>query len=113
MPGAPQIGGLEGAVEGLRRVTMKLQSDDERKRALKEVFKLNNEIGKLMHEFPSLADSLREMQLSVKLVTIAIKRGEGDRVAAALAGVSSALDDAVAAAAELESNRDVRLRTDL
>lgn len=79
------------ALEGI------IKDGSPKQAALKDVFRLNHEIGRMARESPSLAPALREMQLEINYVTIHIKRNELDaardgfeRVAAALGKVRAA-----------------------
>jgi hypothetical protein len=77
----------------------KAVTDETLKQAvLKDVFRVNHEIGRIAREFPYMGPALRDTQLEVNFVTIQAKRGglgqamEGyGRVVASLDEVRSAL----------------------
>ena len=57
-----------------------------KKEGLKDVFRMNHEMGRIAREFPALAPRLREMQLEVNSMTIQIKRDEWEGARVAFAG---------------------------
>ncbi|MDA4113145.1 MAG: hypothetical protein OK474_03775 [Thaumarchaeota archaeon] len=96
---APDLDRLEEAVRKMGGSLTKEVEDAMQKQAvLKDVFRVNHEIGRIAREFPSMGPVLRDMQLEVNFVTIQTKRGglgqarEGyGRVLASLDKVRSAL----------------------
>jgi hypothetical protein len=99
MARAPDLGRLEEAVSRVgKSVRGVIDAGQSKQAALGEVFRLNNEIGRMAREHPWLAPALKEMQLEVNLLTIQLKRDQPDaaslgveRMAAALGGVRSAI----------------------
>jgi hypothetical protein len=79
---------LLAAGETLRAMT---GDGPAKKEVLKDVFRINHEMGRIAREFPTLAPGLREMQLEVNSMTIQIKREEVEGAMAAFARVSSCL----------------------
>ncbi len=70
---------------------------------LRDVFRMNHEMGRMARGFPALAPSLREMQLEVNSMTVHIKREERGSARVALEKVTSCLGrvkDAQAAASQ-------------
>jgi hypothetical protein len=64
---------------------------------LRDVFRVNHEMGRIAREFPSMGPALRDLQTEVNFVTIQVKRGGFDearegfgRVVASLGRVGSA-----------------------
>jgi len=87
---------LLAAGESLRAMT---GDGPAKKEGLKDVFRMNHEMGRIAREFPALAPRLREMQLEVNSMTIQIKRDEWEGARAAFARVSSCLQKVREAAA--------------
>jgi hypothetical protein len=59
--------------------------------ALKDVFRINHEMGRMARDFPAIAPGLREMQLEVNSMTIQIKSHEWEGARAAFERVRSCL----------------------
>ena len=59
--------------------------------ALKDVFRVNHEIGRISRSFTHLAPALREVQLQVNFTTIQIKRNRPEAALEGFARVSSSL----------------------
>jgi hypothetical protein len=90
-----QVPELDHLEEALRRTGDSLEEmirDGSTKQAtLKEIFGINNEIGRMAREFPSMGPALREMQLEVNFVTIQVKRSELNLARDGLERVTSSL----------------------
>ena len=101
----PELGRLEDAyakvvnsLEEVAKGRLQVQA------ALREVFGLNQEIGRMARESPELAPPLRDMQLEVNAFTVQIKRNELGEAREALMRVGSALARVVEALAEGSSD---------
>jgi hypothetical protein len=73
---------------------------------LKDVFRVNHEIGRIAREFSSMEPALRDMQLEVNFVTIQVKRGGLDQAREGYGRVVASLDKVRGAGAS--ASRDER-----
>jgi hypothetical protein len=73
--------------------------------ALKGIFRVNREIGRLSMEFGRMRPVLRELQLEVNLVTIDIKRGRTEAAKERATKVSTALERVRRAALASDGSR--------
>ena len=101
----PEIGLL---VEGARRLGDSLdklaQGDVSPHGPLGDIFRLNQEVGRMAEEFPALRPSLRSLQQEVNQVTVQIKRGNPDAAKAHLERVFSSIEGVIAAKTRLRDH---------
>lgn len=95
----PDLDALHAALERLCHSVGALGADGAgRQEALKDVFRVNREIGRLAMDFGWMRPVLREVQLEVNLVTVDVKRGRTEEARERVAKVSSSLERAARAA---------------
>ena len=71
MGGAPDLSRLEETVRRAGESLVGIAGNKSAKQEmLRDIFRMNHEIGRIAREFPSIAPALREMQLEVNFVTI-------------------------------------------
>jgi len=88
----PDFRPLEGALLAVgESLNVRSGEGSAKKEVLRDIFRLNHEIGRLAREFPTIAQALREMQLDVNSVTIEIKRDDREQARTAFGRVSSHL----------------------
>jgi hypothetical protein len=80
---------------------------------LKDVFVVNNEIGRIAREFSSIEPALRDMQLEVNFVTIQVKRGDLDQAREGYGRVAASLDRVRGALASASRDERTPLRKNL
>jgi hypothetical protein len=68
---------IDSAFRRVRESAEKAMAGDDaaKDRSFEEIFALNNEIGRLGRESPSVMPKMRELQGYVNLITVAIKYG--------------------------------------
>jgi hypothetical protein len=80
---------------------------------LRDVFMVNNEIGRIARQFSSMEPALRDMQLEVNFVTIQIKRGGLDQAREGYGRVVASLDKIRGALASASRDERTPLRKNL
>jgi hypothetical protein len=96
----PDLDALEAAVGRFGSSVAALgEGGAGRQDVLKDVFRLNREIGRMASDFPRMRPVLREMQLEVNLTTMEVKRGRSQAAKQAAARVATSLERVRAALA--------------
>ena len=95
----PEFDGLDEALRRLGASIAALGSDGSGKQtALEDIFRVNQEIGRLARAFRQMTPALRELQLKVNATTVLVK---GNRPAEAL----QAFTDVTSGVAQVKANR--------
>jgi hypothetical protein len=85
----------------------------QKQAVLKDVFRVNNEIGRIAREFPSIESALRDMQVEVNFVTIQAKRGGLDQAREGYGRVVASLDKVRDARTRASRDESLELRKNL
>ena len=109
-----ELDALESAVSRLADSIAGLSDDGSgRQDALKDVFRINQEIGRIARSLDWMAPALRDMQLEVNLTTIQIKNGRSGSAREAFAKVSSSFAKVMATQASGRPGREPAFRRNL
>jgi hypothetical protein len=110
----PDLDRLEEAVRKLGDSLIEAVMDATQKQVvLKDVFRVNHEIGKIAREFPFMEPALRDMQLEVNFVTIQAKRGGMGQATEGYRRVVASLDRVRSARTEASRDGSSGLRKNL
>jgi len=84
---------LDGAVRRMGESLAEAAGDETQKHAvLRDVFRVNHEMGRIAREFPSMGPALRDLQMEVNFVTIQVKRAGFDQAREGFARVVASLE---------------------
>ena len=111
----PDLARLEEAVGKMGYSLTEVVVDAARRKqaVLKDVFRVNHEIGRIAREFSSVELALRDMQLEVNFVTIQVKRGGLDQAREGYGRVVASLDKVKGALASASRDESTSVRKNL